>query len=105
GAQVILQPLNSTGNIGVNNLGGTDPTFASAVNYPRLFLQSFTQNATFYVGATPASLKNDSTVPAGVRGDGYAYSGDIHIGSNGGLALGFRSISAQTSGKIIAWNV
>src|SRR5262249_16842193 len=90
-------------NIGINNANdrGGNPI---GVNYAGSALDEFSQTATFYIGATPSNFANDPNVPAAIKNISYNYTGNIFIGSDGGMALGFRSYSAQTSGSIIAYN-
>ncbi|RTL49257.1 MAG: hypothetical protein EKK46_14590, partial [Rhodocyclaceae bacterium] len=102
GARVILQPLDMSRTLGVHNQFDFSG-FVAQTNYSRSLFQQFSQTATFYVGSTPALMNQDSSVPSAVKN--LTQTGDIHIGSDGdaGLKFGYRSLSAETAGNIVAY--
>jgi filamentous hemagglutinin family protein len=104
GARVLLQPYNMNNRVGIHNgFGDVDSSFSPQTNYTRNFFWQFNPTATFYVGSTPQVMNNDTSVPAGAKN--LVLSSDIHIGSAqlGGMQMGYRSLSAETSTKIVAY--
>ncbi|MBS0322519.1 MAG: filamentous hemagglutinin N-terminal domain-containing protein, partial [Proteobacteria bacterium] len=101
GARVLLQPLTLSNRIGIHDAADFDG-FVPQTDYARNLFQQFNQTATFYVGSTPAVMNNDANVPAEVKSQ-YV-TGDIHIAGNGdgGMRMGYRSLSAETTGRIVA---
>src|SRR5690606_29753197 len=65
------------------------------INYSRELLQAFSQTAAIYVGSTPALMNQDAAVPAAVKN--LKLTNRILIAGQGGLDLGYRSLSAETS--------
>ncbi|TCS37534.1 filamentous hemagglutinin family protein [Paucimonas lemoignei] len=101
GARIMLQPYNTAYRIGIEN--GTDTDFTADINYSAGLLKKFTnETATFFIGTPQNAILNDSNVNAAAKN---IQTGDIHIGSDGALDLGYRSLSAQTTGSIVAHEV
>jgi filamentous hemagglutinin family protein len=101
GARIMLQPFHTDNRIGINN--SSDSDFTADTNYSGELLNKFTnQTATFYIGTPQNDILNDTTVHLSAKN---TISGDIHIGSDGAFDLGYRSLSAQTTGSIVAHNV
>ena len=106
GARVLLQPYHLSNTIGVHN--AFDLVYGvgwAQTNYSRGLLQAFSQTAAIYVGSTPALMNQDASVPNAVKN--LVAASDIHIASDGdtGLKMGYRSLSAETSGNIVAYQM
>ncbi len=101
GARIMLQPLNPANRIGINN--GSDTDFTADTNYDAGTLLKFINpTATFFFGTPQNTILSDANVHLSAKN---IHTGDIHIGSDGPFNLGYRSLSAQTSGSIVAHNV
>jgi filamentous hemagglutinin family protein len=101
GARIMLQPYNTAYKIGIHN--GNDTDFTADINYSASLLKKFTnETATFFIGTPQNVILNDSNVNAAAK---TTQTGDIHIGADGAMDLGYRSLSAQTSGSIVAHQV
>jgi filamentous hemagglutinin family protein len=104
GARVLLQPYHMSNTVGIHNaFGDSDAGFTPQTNYSRALFWQFSPTATFYVGSTPQVMNNDGAVPSGAKN--LNLTSDIHIGSAalGGLQMGYRSLSAETTTKIVAY--
>jgi len=100
-ARIMLQPLNPASTIGINN--SSQPGWTPGINYDANTLLKFSNPvATFYFGTPSNAIINDLNVPLFAKNFS---TGDIHIGYDGAFNLGYRSLSAQTSGNLIAYNV
>ena len=100
GARIMLQPLTSNYKVGVHN--STDADFAPDINYDGALLKKFTnETATFFIGTPQNVILDDPKVRASAKN---VFSGDIHIGSDGAYNLGYRSLSAATTGSIVVHN-
>ena len=99
GARVLLQPLDMNRSIGVHNANDY-MGFPVETNYSRGLLQRFSQTAAIYVGSTPALMNQDAAVPAAVKN--LKLNDYIRIGADGsgGLGLGYRSLSAESTVSI-----
>ncbi len=101
GARIMLQPFHTDNSIGINN--SSDLNFNADTNYSADLLNKFTNpTATFFIGTPQNDILNDSTVHLSAKN---TITGDIHIGYDGAFNLGYRSLSAQTTGSILAYNV
>lgn len=101
GARIMLQPYNLASKVGINN--SVDTNFTPDINYSGATLLKFTNpTATFFIGTPQNAILNDIAVPNAARN---TLTGDVHIGSDGAFNLGYRSLSAQTSGNMVAHNV
>jgi filamentous hemagglutinin family protein len=101
GARIMLQPFHTDNKIGINN--GSELSFNADTNYSADLLNKFTNpTATFFIGTPQNDILNDSTVHLSAKN---TITGDIHIGYDGAFNLGYRSLSAQTTGNILAYNV
>ncbi|MDB5764467.1 MAG: hypothetical protein JWQ21_3462 [Herminiimonas sp.] len=101
GARIMLQPYNLGSRIGINN--SYDPGFTADTNYSADTLLKFTNpTATFFVGTPQNVILSDSNVQDAAKN---TLTGDVHIGSDGAFNLGYRSLSAQTTGNMLAYNV
>ncbi len=100
-ARIMLQPFDLTNKIGINN--ATEPGFTPDINYDAATLLKFNNPvSTFYIGTPQESIMADANVPTAAKN---TLSGDVHIGYDGAFNLGYRSLSAQTTGNMIAYNV
>lgn len=100
-ARIMLQPFDLSNTIGINN--ATEPGFTPNINYDAATLLKFSNPvSTFYIGTPQESVFADTNVPSAAKN---ILSGDVHIGYDGGFNLGYRSLSAQTTGNMIAYNV
>jgi hypothetical protein len=101
GARIMLQPFHRDNSIGINN--SSEPGFTADTNYSGELLSKFTNpTATFFIGTPQNDILNDPTVHLSAKN---TITGDIHIGYDGAFNLGYRSLSAQTTGNILAYNV
>jgi filamentous hemagglutinin family protein len=101
GARIMLQPFHTDNSIGINN--SSDLNFNADTNYSADLLSKFTNpTATFFIGTPQNDILNDSTVHLSAKN---TITGNIHIGYDGAFNLGYRSLSAQTTGNILAYNV
>ena len=106
GARVLLQPYHMSNTIGVHN--AFDVVYGAGwaqTNYTRSTLLQFSQTAALYFGSTPALMNQDSSVPSQVKN--LVASSEIHIGSDAdlGLKMGYRSLSAESTSKVIAYSL
>jgi len=100
-ARIMLQPYNLSSSIGINN--ATESGFNAGINYDAATLLKFTNPvSTFYFGTPQDAILTDISVPNAARN---YFTGDIHIGYDGAFNLGYRSLSAETSGNLVAYNV
>ncbi|MDO8304482.1 beta strand repeat-containing protein, partial [Herminiimonas sp.] len=101
GARIMLQPYNLASKVGINN--SSEAGFATDINYDAATLLKFTNpTSTFFFGTPQNVILQDANVPAAAKN---TLTGDVHIGYDGAFNLGYRSLSAQTSGNMIAYNV
>lgn len=101
GARVMLQTLNPDYRIGVNN--DFESGWNADINYSAELLGKFkNETTTFFFGTAQTGILDDSTVDAAAK---VFHRGDIHIGADGAFNLGYRSLSAQTLGSLVAYNV
>jgi filamentous hemagglutinin family protein len=101
GARIMLQPFHTNNRIGINN--SSDSDFTADTNYSGDLFNKFTNaTATFFIGTPQNDILNDATTNLSAKN---TITGDIHIGSDGAFNLGYRSLSAQTTGSIVAHNV
>ncbi len=101
GARIMLQPFNPANKIGIHN--SSEASFTGATHYDGATLLKFLNpTATFFFGTPQNVIMNDANVHLSAKN---THTGDIHIGADGPFNLGYRSLSAQTSGNIVAYNV
>ena len=101
GARIMLQPFNANSSIGIHN--ATEAGFNPGINYDAATLLKFTNpTATFQFGTAQNVILNDNNVDAAAK---TTFTGNIHIGKDGAFNLGYRSLSAQTTNNLVAYNV
>ncbi|WP_147375696.1 filamentous hemagglutinin N-terminal domain-containing protein [Noviherbaspirillum cavernae] len=101
GARIMLQPYNLSNRVGVNN--ANESGFNADTHYSGDTLLKFKNpTATFFIGTPQNVILNDSSVDAAAKN---TLTGDMHIGADGAFNLGYRSLSAQTSGNMVAYSV